>query len=373
MEKHPDQRCVLQICHNYSGPFLDYARQYAALFKGTAYKVTTIFLSGESSAEVAAKCDSDEVLFLGYKPAELRGLKLRAITEVRRIAQERSPELCIAHRSKPAYLACLATKAPVMWVHHVYGVYDRRIRRLFVQAFRNRFNLIAVSDSVRDDLRGQFNTWPEERIRTLYNRIDIAAVQSAQFDRDQAREHLQLPAGVWVIGNVGRLHPDKDQATLIKGFAAAISSLPDNAVLAILGRGRLEKELRALAMQLNVSSRVLFLGEVPDARRYFKAFDVFVLSSDREPFGMVLLEAMAAGVPVICSDCGGAREVVKGAGSLFRQGDGLALAECLVETSKAGDTELGDRRHAMYERLQHKFSDRAGRQEFWNMGIMESR
>lgn len=372
MEKHPDQRCVLQICHNYSGPFLDYARQYAALFKGTAYKVTTIFLSGESSADVAAKCDSDEVLFLGYKPAELRGLKLRAITEVRRIAQERSPELCIAHRSKPAYLACLATKAPVVWVHHVYGVYDRRIRRFFVQAFRNRFNLIAVSDSVRDDLRGQFDSWPEERIRTLYNRIDITAVQSAQLDRDQAREHLKLPADAWVVGNVGRLHPDKDQATLIKGFAAGISSLPDNAVLAILGRGRLEKELRALAMQLNVSSRVLFLGEVPDARRYFKAFDVFVLSSDHEPFGMVLLEAMAAGVPVICSDCGGAREVVKSVGRLFRLGDGLALAECLVEIAKAGDTELDERRTAMYERLDCKFSDRAARHEFWSMGIVEA-
>jgi glycosyltransferase involved in cell wall biosynthesis len=371
MEKHPGQRRVLQICHNYSGPFLDYARQYASLFRGTPFKVTTIFLSGESSAEIAGKCQSDEVLFLGFQSSELRGLKLRAISEVRRIAQERDPVLCIAHRSKPAYLSCLATKAPVVWVQHVYGVYDRLARKLFVQTFKNRFHLLAVSDAVRDDLRGRFEQWPEERIRTLYNRIDVAAVQASQFDREQARDHLNLPQDAWIIGNVGRLHPEKDQATLIKGFAAGISNLPENAILAILGRGRMEKELKALAMQLNVSARVMFIGEVPDARRYFRAFDVFVLSSDHEPFGMVLLEAMAAGVPVICSDCGGAREVVKGVGSLFRLGDGLALAECLVKAADASETDLAEQRQAMQDRLRTQFSDAAVRDRFWRMGFLE--
>lgn len=373
MEKHPDQRRVLQICHNYSGPFLDYARQYASLFQGTAYKVTTIFLSGESSADIAAKCQSDEVLFLGFQQSELGGLKLRAISEVRRIAQERDPVLCIAHRSKPAYLACLATKAPVIWVQHVFGIYDRFARRMFVQAFRSRFHLFAVSDAVRDDLRDRFETWPAERIRTLYNRIDIAAVQASQFDREQAREQLNLPQDAWVVGNVGRLHPDKDQATLIKGFAAGISSLPEQALLVILGRGRLEKELKALAMQLNVSSRVMFIGEVPDAKRFFKAFDVFVLSSDHEPFGMVLLESMAAGVPVICSDCGGAKEVVQGAGCLFRLGDGLALADCLVQAANVAPEELDAQRKIMTERLEKQFSDAAGRERFWKMGVLEDR
>lgn len=60
-----------------------------------------------------------------------------------------------------------------------------------------------------------------------------------------------------------------------------------------------------------------FLGHVRHGRRYFKAFDLFALTSDHEPFGMVLLEAIAAKVPVVCTDCGGGREVVEGVGRYF--------------------------------------------------------
>ncbi|MBL2810172.1 glycosyltransferase, partial [Klebsiella pneumoniae] len=76
------------------------------------------------------------------------------------------------------------------------------------------------------------------------------------------------------------LHPDKDQATLLRGFAAeALPDLPAGARLAILGEGRLEAALKAQAAQLGIAGQVDFLGQVPNARRYFQAFDVFALSS----------------------------------------------------------------------------------------------
>ena len=65
---------VLQFCHGYDGPFLDCARQYASPFAGTPYKVTTVFLTGRSDPEVAARCASDEVLFLEYGSRDIRGL-----------------------------------------------------------------------------------------------------------------------------------------------------------------------------------------------------------------------------------------------------------------------------------------------------------
>lgn len=73
---------VLQFCHGYDGPFLDCARQYASLFAGTPYKVTTVFLTGRSDPEVAARCASDEVLFLEYGSRDIRGLKLKAIRDL---------------------------------------------------------------------------------------------------------------------------------------------------------------------------------------------------------------------------------------------------------------------------------------------------
>ncbi|WP_259768005.1 glycosyltransferase, partial [Pseudomonas protegens] len=285
------ERHVLQFCHGYDGPFLDCARQYANLFAGSGYRVTTVFLTGAADAEVAAGCASDEVLFMEYSSKAIRGLKLGAIRDLRKIAASRNFSFCIAHRFKPIYIALLGTRLPVVGVHHAFSDYKRRSRQIFAGLFRKRLSLLGVSDAVRDDMRACLPKWPAARIQTLYNRIDLEALQASQLDAAQARSELGLSADAWIVGNVGRLHPDKDQATLLRGFAAAVPQLPQQSQLAILGTGRLEKDLKSLARELGVADRVLFLGQVPDARRYFRAFDVFALSSDHEPFGMVLLEA----------------------------------------------------------------------------------
>ncbi len=345
------QRWVLQFCHGYDGPFLDCARQYAALFKGTPYKVCTVYLTGAPSTEVDAGSASDEVIFLDYSSRQVRGLKLAAIRDFRRVAASRDFAFCIAHRFKPVYIALLGSQLPVIGVHHAFGDYRRRSRQLLANFFRKRLALLGVSDAVRDDMRACLPGWPGERIETLYNRIDIAAVQAEQVSRGAAREHLGLPQDAWVVGNVGRLHPDKDQATLIRGFAEALPQLPAGSLLAIMGSGRLESQLMALATDLGIRDAVRFLGQVPHGRRYFKAFDQFALTSDHEPFGMVLIEAMAAGVPVVCSDCGGGREVVEGVGRLFALGDSGDLARALLsESQSSSDAEL---------RLKARFSDAA--------------
>ncbi|HCL78326.1 glycosyltransferase [Stutzerimonas nitrititolerans] len=361
------EKWVLQFCHGYDGPFLDCARQYAALFVGTPYKVCTVYLTGAPSDEVIQGSASDEVIFLDYSSREVRGLKLRAIRDIRRIAGTRNFAFCIAHRFKPIYVALLGTDLPVIGVHHAFGDYKRRSRQLFANFFKKRLALLGVSNAVRDDMHACLPDWPSERIETLYNRIDIDAVQAEQVSREAAREYLDLPQEAWVVGNVGRLHPDKDQATLIRGFALALSQLPTGSLLAIMGSGRLEASLKSLAAELGVAEQVRFLGQVANGRRYFKAFDVFALTSDHEPFGMVLLEAMAAGVPVICSDCGGAREVVAGVGVLFALGNEQALAACLT------DVQSGNRLPDGLARLQQTFSDEAVYREFWQRPALKMR
>ena len=96
------ERHVLQFCHGYDGPFLDCARQYASLFSGSGYRVTTVFLTGAADPEVAEGCASDEVLFMEFSSKAIRGLKLGAIRELRKIAASRNFSFCIAHRFKPA-------------------------------------------------------------------------------------------------------------------------------------------------------------------------------------------------------------------------------------------------------------------------------
>ena len=361
------ERHVLQFCHGYDGPFLDCARQYASLFSGTGYKVTTVFLTGAADPEVAAGCGSDEVLFMEFSSRAIRGLKLGAIARLRKIAASLPFSFCIAHRFKPIYIALLATGLPVIGVHHAFGDYKRRSRKLFAHLFRKRLSLLGVSDAVRDDMRQCLPKWPTGRINTLYNRIDIDTVQADQLSGTPAREALGLSVDGFIVGNVGRLHPDKDQATLIRGFATALPNLPADSQLVIMGKGRLEQDLKALANELGVGEQVLFLGQVPDARRYFRAFDVFALSSDHEPFGMVLLEAMAAGVPLLATACGGAKEVVEGVGILFPLGDAEHLAQGLQHLAQLDDEQRLACAELMLERLHERFSDEAVRDTFWRL------
>lgn len=359
---------VLQICHCYYPPFLDCARQYSKLFEGTGYKVVTVYLTGEPSAEVAQATCSDEVIFLGYKSSQVRGLKLKAIAEIRKILASGAFKFCIAHRSKPTYVALLASQLPVVSIHHNYDDFGRFTRRLLVNLFRNRLLLLGVSDSVRDEMRACLPKWPSSQIETLYNRINVAAVQSQFLSREAAREFLGLPADSWIVGNVGRLHHDKDQATLLRGFKKALPNLPANSLLVVMGKGPLEKDLKQLALDLGIAQSVVFTGNVPDGKKYFKAFDVFALTSDHEPFGMVLLEAMAAGLPLICSNCGGGAEVARDVGQLFTLGDAEMLSQCLVNEFKGNS---GIENTAMYTKLNQSFSDEAAKKRFWDLSFIK--
>lgn len=358
------QQNVLQICHSYYPPFLDCARQYAALFAGTDYKVTTVYLTGERDEAVIAGSASHEVIFLGFKSSEVAGLKLSAIRQVRKIVQTKPYAFCIAHRAKPTYIALLASKLKVISVRHNYGDFGRIGRRIMVNLFKKRLLILAVSNSVRDEIRQHLPNWPYEKIQTLYNRIDIESTQAQLISREIARTHLTLPQGAWILGSAGRLHHDKDFPTLLRGFATALPKLPKNSMLAIMGKGPLEKELIVLSQQLGIEDSVKFLGHVPNGAHYFKAFDVFALTSNHEPFGMVLLETMAAEVPVICSDCGGGAEVVKEAGLLFKLGDEVALSEHIITVAQLKDSAI---LASQSQKLISFFSDQAVGKVFWQL------
>lgn len=355
-------KTVLQLCQNYHQPFLDCTRQYAALFAGTDYRVVTVFICGDEQASVRQSAAADEVIFLGHHRDELDGLKRHILREIRSICEQYDFSVCIAHRNKATYLALMGTNLPVFSIHHAFGDFDRIGRRLLSRFYQKRLTFFAVSNAVRDDIQSKLPFWSPEKLHTLYNRIDTSTLSQQLFEREQARNLLGLPVDSYVIANVGRLHPDKDQATLIRAFAKARTDLPAQSLLVIVGTGKDQPKLQRLCEKLNIASDVVFTGMVPDARKAFRAFDLFVLSSDHEPFGMVLLEAMVAGVPVICSDSGGGPEVIEGIGSIFATGDAQALAASMISASRSEQ----DHSHStgMSERLQ-LFSDEQARKTFW--------
>lgn len=165
---------------------------------------------------------------------------------------------------------------------------------------RRADRVIAISDAVKRYMAGSGLGIPVEKIETIYYGID--AGQYA------ARSGGPPPAEL-TIGFVGRLVPQKDIATLLRGFALfAAESV--NARLLIVGEGPLRRDLEQLADELGISARVNWAGFREDIAAVMGSFDIFALTSRYEGLGLVLLEAMAAGVAVTATRVGAIPEVV---------------------------------------------------------------
>ena len=354
---------ALQLCHNYEPPFLDVAYQYSTTLCALGYRVTTVYLKGEESESVIKHSNSEEVIFLKNSSKDIRGLKRKQIKQLKNICITNNFDFVVAHRFKAIYISTHIPTIPVIGVHHCFGDYKRLSRRWYIYLNKKRISLIGVSNAIRDDIRNSLPRLEKDRINTLYNRIDLETLEKMQIDKETAREQLGLPKDKYIFSNVGRLHPDKDQTTLIKAFEQIHSELPDS-ILVILGKGELEEDLKNLVNTLSLKKKVFFLGMVKNASHYFKAFDSFILSSDREPFGMVLLEAMTAGLPIAITDCGGAPEVTGETALKFPFGSYTELSEAMKKLYNMTETEINDMHAKMKERICDHFTDATSTDSF---------
>jgi glycosyltransferase involved in cell wall biosynthesis len=151
-----------------------------------------------------------------------------------------------------------------------------------------------------------------------------------------------LPSNAPIIGLAARFSTQKGLRFLI-GALPELRRLEPGTTLALGGSGPLESELHELAAALEVSSAVRWLGHVDDMPRLLAALDVYVSPSITEAFGMGLLEAGAAGVPVVATNVGGVPEVVLDGrtGLLVPPGDSAALAGAIAMVLR--DRALGER------------------------------
>lgn len=171
-----------------------------------------------------------------------------------------------------------------------------------------------------------------EKIRVVPNSVDVGFYRPCRETRDNLRREMGVGEEKKIILSAGRLVDWKGFDVLIRAFALAKLS---NAVLWIFGSGPEEGRLAGMVRDLGLSSSVLIHSFVPELRPFFWASDLFVLPSKKpEPFGLVLLEAMAAGLPVIGTDAGGPRDIVEEgiSGWLVKPGDIESMARRMEET-----------------------------------------
>jgi glycosyltransferase involved in cell wall biosynthesis len=201
------------------------------------------------------------------------------------------------------------------WRNRFYETLQRR-------AFRRFDAVVAVSEPLARAVVG----WgtPEAHVHLIPNGYEAAGPLLSRAD---ARAALGLPREGFVIGWVGRLSREKGLDVLL----SSLSLMRDRPItVAVMGAGREQESLEALARASGIAPAVRWLGLVPDAGRFFRAFDIFVLSSRTEGTPIALFEAMDAGIPVIATAVGGVPAVVSEREALLiASEDSVALARAL--------------------------------------------
>jgi glycosyltransferase involved in cell wall biosynthesis len=171
---------------------------------------------------------------------------------------------------------------------------------------RLRARVCAVSADLKQHMVNE--GFPARRIDVLYNGIDPGP-RPAGADRRAAREALGIPADAFVIGTAGRLDPVKNLKIFLDAHAILAAKHPDVRAV-IIGDGSERAILKDKAANLGTSTSVVFTGYRDDVRALMPAFDVYLNCSLYEGVSLTILEAMAAGVPVVATPVGGNPEVV---------------------------------------------------------------
>ncbi len=227
---------------------------------------------------------------------------VRSALHLTRFIREQGIDIVHAHLARDYPLAALAagrSNARLVITRHVLFALSK-IHRL---TLRQTAKVIAVSEAVANSLRAQ-NIFPAEKIITIHNGIDVERFDHA---RQKADERIR-------VGMIGHIAPIKGQEEFIRAAAIVCRQRKDVDFI-VAGadksresenQARVEKLIRELELEHNVK----LLGWIEDVAKLLSTFDLYVSPARSEPFGLTIVEAMAAGVPVIATRSEGASEIL---------------------------------------------------------------
>jgi len=221
---------------------------------------------------------------------------------------------------------------------------------------RWRTAMIAVSEEVKRDIVANLHC-PPERVRVLYNGVDLEEYGSARPD-PELRARLAVPEGRRLVVVLARLVPQKGHIRLLRALEAVRNELPPMHVL-FVGEGKLRGVLESEVRTRRLGDVVSFAGHRDGVPKILALADLSVLPSDREGFSNAIVESLAAGVPVVATNVGGNNEaIVDGeCGFLVEpddiQGFAQALKKLLADESLRRRMSEAARRHAQRFSLDH--------------------
>ena len=209
-------------------------------------------------------------------------------------------------------------------------------RALFEQFPAAQLTLAAVSQTLADSLE----CYLQQPVAVLRSAFDPVAFCAAALSREQARMRLELPLDATpVLGAVGRLVDDKGFGCLLEAFASVSPGWPD-ARMVIVGEGQARAALEARIEQLGLQGKVSLPGHLSDAATLYRAFDWVAIPSTQEGLGLILQEAVMAGVPVLTSELAVFREQLADTGWYAPSGEVQAWGDLIARAFATSAREV---------------------------------
>jgi glycosyltransferase involved in cell wall biosynthesis len=321
-----------------------------------------------------------KVMALPSMVRSVRPLKdFKALVSLIWLIFKEKPDIVHTHSSKAGILGRLAAKiAGVPFIAHTphghvfyghFGIFASKIF-LWIERIFSKFTdrIIALTNGERNDYI-RLSVCPPDKLLKIHSGVDLKPFMQANGNRVEKKRSLGLEQNGTVIGFVGWLLPIKGPEYLLKAMAHI---WPDHQTvsLVMVGKGELDVDLRAQALKMNANGRIRFLGWREDIHEIMPVFDLLVLPSLNEGMGRVLVEAMAAGKPVVASEVGGIPDLVRHGetGYLVRPADEKALANGIKKILKDPERakQMGQRGkeycrqfslEAMIEKLDDLYAD----------------
>lgn len=354
---------ILQVSRSIIDGGFDYHAEIARAYTERGASVLTVFQRGRLDPERTAAFPGGVVCLDARRRRRYKNKPFFSLA-LWQLQGHHPADLAICHHLTPAQatdpLLRLGRVRRARIVVHDYDYFDpadengRKRGRFLSSAIRRGWSVIGVSNSICRNIQSQVAGFPADRCRVIPNAIDLSALRDRAYDRNKARQILGLEDIPFVFGTVGRLVSFKAQNELITAFASVAPQMPD-AGLIVIGRGPLQADLERQVNQLDMGGRIIVHGFANDAARLLRALDIFVLPSHNEPFGLVVLEAMACGVPVLASDSGGPAEILARSDQLFRTGDVNAMAQHMLSMYRASQAERASLAEIGYSRASDGF------------------
>jgi glycosyltransferase involved in cell wall biosynthesis len=303
---------ILHVWSGFKGDYPLFTQVVRGL--GDGYRHIVCYLAGPPAIGETLARDGYDVRWLPFTKDDLRGFRYQVVRALDRIIKAEGVLIMHAQRHKAAFYATLAARknSEVRLVTSVHGLNRSRsfLRKLGNRLLWPRINrIIAVSGAVKGDILLTNPWFPADRVEVVHNGIDLARFGRRDLDKKECRAFLGLPEHGWLWGAVGRLAPVKGHDVLLKAWAASgIGGLGGH--LVIVGEGKLREELTALAQASGIAGEITLPGHVTDIPKFLAALDGFVMPSRHEGFPLAILEALAAGLPVVASGVGGIPEIL---------------------------------------------------------------